>query len=982
MRIFALLPLLCGVMVYSARGDVELPALFGDHMILQQETSNAIWGWADPGERVTVEASWGASASGRADADGRWKLFLETPNHGTGHSLVVAGNNRIEITDVAIGEVWLCAGQSNMGWSTANSFEAEGEAVIDLPNLRLFRSAREHWHEPLEKNRDRLAAWKPCDPEAAAETSAVAYYFGKVLHQELGVPVGIIQRAYAGTPIEGWMPWDIQKKDPRAVAHREAMDQNAARQVSNQGKSREKAIAAFEAELAAYRASIDAGETMKNGFRPLMPPIITQPADLGHQYPQNIYNAMIVPVRPYGIRGMIWYQGERNAKNAPQAEHYRKQLPLMITHFRESWHEASGGNVADDFPFQFTQLPSWNPLQEEPVEGVEASWAVSRESMRQVARSLPNTGMVVTIDTGDAVELHPKNKKPIGIRHGLLALERTYDREVVGSGPVLEASRTGEGAMTLEFDSVGSGLVPGREGRIDAFAIAGKDRDWRWADARIVGDTVIVMSPDVPEPVAVRYAWAMNPSGRNLLYNREGLPASPFRTDDWPLFDPEAELVEVLKPTKSPGYRSADWVRPRMVSGFEVLGEKAPRPIDAPQAVVLSSGETPRKKPMPASESEPVATGLAPEVTDLNAADVSHALEAQLPDLEEPFINASPNDRKDGLAVARLTRQHGDRRAILQFARELAAGDHGNIDSFLLAKDGQLIFESYFRRGRANYPHYQMSITKSYTAMALGRAIQLGYLSMQDLDRPVVEFLGELDRDKLVEGAERITLAEAMNMKSGIRIDPETAKALMKQPQQLKGQGQIQAYLENSAPIPPAPRDYKYQGSDPSITMQVIEAVVPGTARDFIETEVLGKLGISNFGWQEDVSGLPKSAAGSSMRSRDMVKWGLLVRNGGKWQGEALIPAAFVERATARLNTNPQGTGYGFFWWRHDMEVDGRKFDCISGRGAGGQFILFFPELDLIAVFTAHQKGMGNLLKTFPDRVLKALASEPEPPVR
>jgi CubicO group peptidase (beta-lactamase class C family) len=373
--------------------------------------------------------------------------------------------------------------------------------------------------------------------------------------------------------------------------------------------------------------------------------------------------------------------------------------------------------------------------------------------------------------------------------------------------------------------------------------------------------------------------------------------------------------------------------------------------------------------------SEP-ADGLAPEVTDLNAEDISFALEAKLPDLEEPFINARPNQRKDGIAVAPLTREHGDRRAILRFAHEIAAGQHGEIDSFLLMKDGELLFESYYRRGRANFPHYQMSITKSYTAMAVGRAMQLGYLTMEDLDRPVVSFLDEIDSSRLVTGAAEITLAEAMNMHSGVRIAPAKAKALMKEPEKLKGQGQIQAYLEHTAPISPAPREYKYQGSDPSMTMQVIEAVVPGTAREFIETELLSMMGITQYAWQEDVSGLPKSAAGSSMRSRDMLKWGMLVMNDGKWNGEQLIPGDFVKRATDRLHTNRQGTSYGFFWWRHDMKVGDRKIDCISGRGAGGQFLLLFPELNLISVITAHNKGMGGMLKTFPNRVLSALVAE------
>lgn len=365
--------------------------------------------------------------------------------------------------------------------------------------------------------------------------------------------------------------------------------------------------------------------------------------------------------------------------------------------------------------------------------------------------------------------------------------------------------------------------------------------------------------------------------------------------------------------------------------------------------------------------------GLAPEITDLNAADISYQLEARLPDLKAPFINTAPVDRNDGIPVGELGVDGGNKDLIVRFAEEIAAGKHGEVDSLLLCQNGNLVFESYYRRGRINYPHYQMSITKSYTAMALGRAIQLGHLTMSDLDRPLLDFLKELNRKQLVEGADKITLAEAMNMKSGIRINRDTARSLMKTPAALKGQGQIQAYLEHSEPIPESPREFKYQGSDPSLTMQVIEAVVPGSAKAFIEKELLHKMGITNYAWQTDVSGLPKSAAGSSMSSRDMLKWGLLVLNRGKWNDEQIIPAEFVNRATGRIHTNPRGTSYGFFWWRHDMKAGDAKYDCISGRGAGGQFILMFPELDLIAVITSHNKGMGTTLKTFPQRVLPAL---------
>ena len=359
--------------------------------------------------------------------------------------------------------------------------------------------------------------------------------------------------------------------------------------------------------------------------------------------------------------------------------------------------------------------------------------------------------------------------------------------------------------------------------------------------------------------------------------------------------------------------------------------------------------------------------GLAPEVTDLNAADISFALEKNLPYLKHPFINTAPRDRRDGIPVGKL----GDNKdEVLAFTQEIAAGGHGQVDSLLIAHQGKLLFESYYRRGRANYPHYQMSITKSYTAMAIGRAIQLGLLTMSDLERPVVSFLKELDRSKLVPGAESITLHEAMHMRSGVRLEKPVIAKLMKQPEQLSGQGQIQAYLSHSAPITEASKAFKYQSADPSMTMQVLETVVPGGARKFIEQELLAKLGINSFSWQDDISGLPKSAAGSSMRSRDMLKWGLLVMNDGMWQGEQLIPAAFVAKATDRIHTNAQGTSYGYFWWRHSAEIDGRPVDIKSGRGAGGQFIMMFPEHELLIVVTAHQKGMGKMLKTVPERLV------------
>jgi len=548
---------------------LRLPSLFGDHMILQQNMKNTIWGWADPKEQITVTASWGASASAQANADGGWKVLLDTPAFGTGHSLKITGSKTIEIKDVAIGEVWLCAGQSNMGWSTGNSAEAELEANVNLPNYRIFKSGREHWHEPLKEKRDLMGQWKTCNPESAAETSVVAYNFGKKLHLALNVPVGIIQEAYAGTPIEGWMPWEVQQDIAQSKEQKAEMDKSAKRQLDGKGESREKSLAAFNQEMMDYNKQVAAGETMKSKNRELKPPYIKKPADLGNQYPANIFNAMIYPIRPYGIKGAIWYQGERNSKTVPQAVAYGEQLKRLISYYRSSWHELSGGNVAKDFPFFFTQLPSWEPPQTQPVEGVEATWSVNREAMRLVSIEMPHTGMAVGIDCGDPVALHPQNKKPIGIRHAYLALKEVYGKDIVASGPRYLSQKIEGNKIVLNFDSTGSGMMPAKPGKLDAFAIAGADKKWHWADTEIAGNKVIVSSKDVPTPVAVRYAWAMNPSQRNLLYNKEGLPASPFRTDSWPLFDPNDPAVRVEKPEKTDEALDAkrnfkDWYRPPM----------------------------------------------------------------------------------------------------------------------------------------------------------------------------------------------------------------------------------------------------------------------------------------------------------------------------------------------------------------------------------------------------------------------------------
>jgi CubicO group peptidase (beta-lactamase class C family) len=303
-----------------------------------------------------------------------------------------------------------------------------------------------------------------------------------------------------------------------------------------------------------------------------------------------------------------------------------------------------------------------------------------------------------------------------------------------------------------------------------------------------------------------------------------------------------------------------------------------------------------------------------PQATPAERAKASYTEEKNLADLPAAFFATSPEPTGDGLATGTLGKDGGALKPVLAFADEIAAGTHGEVDSLLIAYRGKMIFESYYRRGRINYPHYQMSITKSYTALAIGRAIQCGYLTMDDLDRPVCELLNDLDRTQFAKGAATITLADAMTMRSGIRISKNIQHQIRSDTANTQGQHQVQMFFERTAPITSAPREFKYQGIDPAITMQVLEAVVPGSAQNFLKQELLEKLSISEFQWQEDVSGLPKSAAGSSMCSRDMIKWGLLVSQKGRFNGEQLIPSAFIDRATSALCAPSDTNSYGFFF--------------------------------------------------------------------
>lgn len=366
---------------------------------------------------------------------------------------------------------------------------------------------------------------------------------------------------------------------------------------------------------------------------------------------------------------------------------------------------------------------------------------------------------------------------------------------------------------------------------------------------------------------------------------------------------------------------------------------------------------------------------LAPEATVAE----SELSFRDIPYLDKAFINSAPADRKDALVVGKLSVDGGNKGMIEKLAQEIADGKHGKFDSLLIAHKGKLLFESYYNRGRINLPHPQASATKTYTSMAIGRAIQLGYLTMADLDKPLVSFLKDLDPTKFVEGAEKITLYHAMTMRSGIRISQEQREAIDKKPDALKGQGQVQAYLDHSAPITEKSQTFKYQ-NDPIFVMQVLDALVPGTAMDFIKNEVLGKMGITNFRWQIDLSGLPHAGSRASITSRDMVKFGMLAANNGKWNNEQLIPEEFIIRAINKIvymknedifftTDKVINPGYGYYWWQADMKVGDKLYSTTSAQGGSGQMIILVEELDLIVVTTVHRLET-NVLQITAERIL------------
>ncbi len=366
-----------------------------------------------------------------------------------------------------------------------------------------------------------------------------------------------------------------------------------------------------------------------------------------------------------------------------------------------------------------------------------------------------------------------------------------------------------------------------------------------------------------------------------------------------------------------------------------------------------------------------------------SAAPEATAAEAELsfrdiPILEKAFVDTAPAAGNDAFPVGELGIDGGKKANIVKLAEEIGEGKHGRYDSLLIAHKGKLLFESYHQRGRINLAHGQASATKAYTSLALGRAIQLGYLTMADLDKPLIGFLKNLDPAKLVEGAEKITLHKALTMHGGLSINDEKWEELQEDPAQLKNQGLVQTLLEHSGPITAESQTYLYGNFNPMLVMTVIDAVVPGTAQNFIKTEILDKLGVSNYSWQTHVSGLPQAGWMVNMTSRDMLKWGSIVLNQGKWNGEQLVSEDYLVKATSGLvkpteDWMPDSYRYGYFWYQTPIAVDDKSFDATFAWGGGGQRVIVVEELDLIVAITGHDRD-DTIMTQVANTILPAFA--------
>lgn len=529
----ALLVAITALVSQPVQAEIRLPKVFGSHMVLQQEKPLPVWGWAEPGETVSVAFA-GASRQTKANDRGEWKVVLPAAKAGGPHTLTVNGSSTVVFDDVMVGEVWLCSGQSNMEMGIGMCQDAQKEiAAANHSNIRLLMVANKWTPEP---QKDMNGTWKVCSPKSIAEDgwsgfSAAAYYFGRELHQKLGVPVGLIDSSWGGTVIQTWTPPEgfaavpalkkeyerVQLGDPRTALHQERLEQTL-KETQQWLDSARKALT----------------------DRALVPTMPTYPAELlpprDVQHATALYNGMIHPLCPFALRGALWYQGE---SNLGEGKLYTERMKALIAGWRQLWG-------LGDFPFFFVQIAPFN------YGGNPQTEAEFWEAQAAAAQEIPNTGMAVINDISNLRDIHPANKQDVGKRLALLALAKTYGkRDVVYSGPTFKAMSIEGDKLRLTFDNVGGGLAS-RDGKPLSWfeVIDAEEGGFVKANATIDGASVVVTAPEVKRPVAVRYAWHM--LAEPNFMNAEGLPAGAFRAGNVPTRDalvmnvPEAKDYQLV----------------------------------------------------------------------------------------------------------------------------------------------------------------------------------------------------------------------------------------------------------------------------------------------------------------------------------------------------------------------------------------------------------------------------------------------------
>jgi sialate O-acetylesterase len=506
----------CGQIIHTT--PVSLPEVFSNNMVLQRNATVPVWGTAGKGEEISVEFQ-GQKKTAIAE-DGRWRVAFENLKPGGPYTMTVSGSNTIVFDNVLVGEVWVCGGQSNMAWKLMNSEGGKDEiAAGDNPAIRLLAIPSQ-----AGGGRNSLgdeSGWRECTSETKGNFSGVGYFFGKAINEALGVPVGLISNAVGGTSAVQWIPKEALDANPDLAFYKEDLAHASAVFEANKPAIMEK----YEQSVRNYEE--DLAKAKANGTRAPGRPSIPRDPAVGNRRPGGLFETLTVPLVPYAIQGVIWYQGE---SDTGRGEQYHALFSSMIGEWRKAWGQG-------DFPFLFVQLAAYRGNagrgDESLFKRMSEGWPRLRESQLKTL-AVKNTAMAVAIDLGEEMDIHPRNKKSVGERLALAARATVYGEDIVYSGPIYKSSKVENGKVQIAFDHIGSGLASGG-GDLRGFAIAGEDGKFVPAQARIEEKRVIVSSPEVPDPAYARYGWDSFTDCN--LYNKEGLPASPFRTDDLPMAD-------------------------------------------------------------------------------------------------------------------------------------------------------------------------------------------------------------------------------------------------------------------------------------------------------------------------------------------------------------------------------------------------------------------------------------------------------------